>query len=112
MGSKLASPLVVATIRRWVNSPAQWSFDPHALSDMTAWNLTVEDVCESIGAAIDAGEQVKSTVVRDRPPFLKGQQAYEVKHPMLGMRFYFRLAIVDVGQPEEYPYLLAVHPDH
>ncbi len=111
MASKSADSQTVQETRRLASDPSRVYVSSQAKSDMLAWNLTTADVCDEIVAWIDAGERVKTTTLHSLPG-LRGSTAYEMKPRIIGMRFYIKVALVELGTPGEYMLLISANPDH
>ena len=78
---------------------------------MLSQHLTLDDVCDKIIEWIDSGERVKATIIHSFPG-LKGEPAYEMKPRINNILFYVKLALVELGNPDERMLLISVHPDH
>lgn len=111
MASKSADSQTAQEIRRLASDPSQVHVGSQAKSDMLAWNLTTADVCDAIVEWIDAGERVKTTTLHSLSG-LQGGTAYEMKPRIIGMLFYIKVALIDLGTPGEYMLLISAHPDH
>jgi hypothetical protein len=108
---KSADPKIVQEIRRLASDPTRVQTTTQASWDMLGQHLTIDDVCDKIIEWIDAGQRVKPTTIHSLSP-LKGQPAYEMKPRINNILFYIKLALVELGNPEERILLISAHPDH
>lgn len=111
MAAKSADSHTVQEILRLASDPSNVLVSRQANSDLLAWRLTKEDVCDKIVEWIDAGERVKPTTLHSYPDF-EGEPAYEMKPRIKNMLFYLKVALVELGEPDEYMLLISTHPDH
>lgn len=109
--AKSADPKIVQEIRRLASDPTRVQTIKQATLDMLGQHLTIDDVCDKIIEWIDAGERVKPTTIHSFPD-LQGEPAYEMKPRMNNLLFYIKVALVELGNPDERMLLLSVHPDH
>lgn len=106
-----AEASIVQKIRRFAARPNKVSVSRTAKFDMMAWDLTKNEVCEKIVEWIDAGEQIKETVLHSYGQMV-GQKAYELKPRMCETLFYIKLAFCTLEGTKEEMLLISVHPDH
>ena len=111
MAAKSADSRTIQEIRRLASDPSKVFTRSQANSDLLAWHLTKEDVCDKIVEWIDAGERVKPTTLHSYPD-LEGEPAYEMKPRIKDILFYLKVALVELGKPDEYMLLISTHPDH
>ncbi|NQT38496.1 MAG: hypothetical protein HQ581_13455 [Planctomycetes bacterium] len=113
MAAKSADSHTIQEIRRLAVDPSRVRVTRGTEWDLLAHHLTKEDVCDKIIDWIDADERVKPTTIHsDRFPSLKGQEAYEMKPRIQGTLFYIKVALVELGQPDEYMLVISAHPNH
>ena len=110
MAAKSADSQTVQEIRRLAVDPSLVQITRTAEYDLMARNLGKADVCDEIVNWIDAGERVKPTTLHGFPG-LVGQPAYEMKPRIQGTLFYVKVALVELGEPDEYMLLISAHPD-
>ena len=111
MAAKSADPQTIQEIRRLASDPSKVRVGRQANSDLLAWGLTKEDICDKIVEWIDAKERVKPTTLHSYSDF-KGEPAYVMKPRIKNMLFYLKVALVELGEPDEYMLLMSTHPDH
>lgn len=111
MAAKSADSQTIQEIRRLASDPSKVLTKSQANLDLLAWHLTKEDVCDKIVEWIDAGERVKPTTLHSYSGF-EGKPAYEMKPRIKDILFYLKVALVDLGEPDEYMLLISTHPDH
>jgi hypothetical protein len=98
-------------LRTLATDPDRVLLSRQAASDLMAWNLTKEDVCDAIVDWIDAGERVKAVVLhsfRGR----QGELAFEMKPRLCNRLFYIKVTIFTPPEKEEAMLVISAHPDH
>lgn len=111
MAPKSADPQEMQEIHRLALDSTRVQTTSTVKWDLTAQNLTKEDICDEIVRWIDAGERVKKTSLHSLPG-LVGHPAFEMKPRVDSTVFYIKVAIIELGQPCEYLLLISAHPDH
>lgn len=109
--ARLADPQIVREIRRHATDRTCVHTTHQATLGMLAQQLTIDDVCDKIIEWIDAGERVKPTTIHTFPG-LQGRPAYEMKPRINNILFYIKVALVELGNPNERMLLISVHPDN
>jgi hypothetical protein len=101
----------IAMIRRLALKPdAIWP-SSQVVSDLMAYNLTIDDICDAMIEWLDEGERVKPTVIKSISGRV-GQPAFEMKPRIDGRLWYIKIAIDDPGGTDERMALLSAHVDH
>ncbi len=106
-----ADPQTVQLIRRLALKPdAVWPA-PQVVSDLMAYNLTMDDICDALVDWIDKNERIKPTVIKNIPSRV-GQPAFEMKPRISSSIWYIKVVIDDVGTADEKMAMLSAHVDH
>jgi hypothetical protein len=111
MTQSFAGPEVTALLKRLAEAPGRVLVSRQARSDMMAYNLRLEDVCDAIVDWIDAQERVKPTTLHSSKGRV-GQAAWEIKPRFNGILFYLKLTVDDRDDPDEALVVLSCHLDH
>lgn len=98
-------------IRALASDAAKVMLSRQALSDLMAWGLKKEDVCDAIVEWIDAGERVKQVELHTYPG-LQGQPAFELKPRLCNRLFYIKVAFFTPPGSTEAMLVVSSHPDH
>lgn len=111
MAESCAGPEETALLRRLAETSDRVSVSRQARSDMMAYNLRLEDVCDAILELIDTGGRVKPTALHSFSDRV-GQAAWEIKLRLNEILFYTKLTVDDRDGPDEVLLVISCHPDH
>ncbi len=98
-------------IRRLASNPDTVLVHEHAMGNMLARSITLDDVREAICRCIDNGDRVKQTKVKSLPETQVGNSAYVVKQSIRGHRFYIRIVVFQPTPHEDALLVVSAHLD-
>jgi hypothetical protein len=96
-------------IRRLAGDPSCVFPTRQAKSDLMAWNLTTNDVCEAIRQWIDAGDPLQEVITTHAKGHV-GKPAYVMKPRLCKSIWYVKLSVIQ--QDEERLLIISAHPSH